>query len=552
MSVVLKSGSGMGRAAQVARFLLAYRQLLTADPTVQTDPRAMPDPEAFVRDIQALGPAFVKIGQALSVRPDLLPAPYVRALERLQDATDPVPFEAVREVVEAELDARLSAVFPEFDPEPLASASLAQVHAATLRDGRQVVVKVQRPGIAEAIAEDLGALRRLAGAADRWTDEGRRLRLSDWIEEMAETLAEELDYRLEADNLCTFGERLRDQPSLIVPAPLPDLSSGRVLTMERIHGTRISQAIGLRRLEEPLDRLAADLVRAYLDQIFIHGLVHADPHPGNVMFAQGRLALIDLGMVARLGPRSRLALFQLFSAAIDGDGDEVAQQAMRMGECLDVFDEAMWRRRCARLIGRFATRADGEGPGGGALLIELTRVGVACGLRPAAEIALLGRTLFALEGVIRLLDPALPYRQVVREHIQHVLTRQVEHACSLREMRRQLTDLSELSRDLPRQARSVLDVLAANQLQVRIGGLEESRLLENLQKIANRITTGLIAAALVIGAALALRVDAGPRLWGYPGLALTMFVVASLLAAALLVSALGSDRASERARRRTR
>jgi predicted unusual protein kinase regulating ubiquinone biosynthesis (AarF/ABC1/UbiB family) len=373
-----------------------------------------------------------------------------------------------------------------------------------------------------------------------------------WVTEMSETLAEELDYCQEADNLRQFRAHLANYPDLFVPAPVGDFSTRRVLTMERVEGTKVNVATGLRRTEEPLDRYADDLIRAYLDQIFVHGLVHADPHPGNVMLTNEGLALIDLGMVARLSPRMRDALLLLFAAAVDGDGDEVARQTVTLGERLELFDEKRWLRRCNRLIARFATQSEHVKFGAGGLMIELTRESVAAGLRPPPEVALLARTLLALEGVAELLNPDASPRDVVREHLRSIVAQRVSAHTSLQSFGTQFADMAELGRELPRQARAILDVLARNSLRVHISGLEESRLLENMQKIANRITAGLISAALVIGAALALRIDAGPRLFGYPGLALVMFVLAFALAIGLLLSAAFSDRRVSRYRARDR
>ena len=544
------SGGAFRRTTTLLRFALKYRHLISAADTRERE--SAEDAAAFAHDIEALGPAFIKIGQALSIRPDLLPPAYSKALEQLQDDIDRVSFETIRATIETDLGVRLDRAFETFDPEPLAAASLAQVHAATLRGGRAVAVKVQRPRIREDIRADLAVLSRLARAVDSFTEQGRRVLFEQWIAEMSDTLAEELDYRREADNLRAFRGHLLAYQTLQVPAPIDDYTRGRVLTMERIEGTKVGTAINLRRLEQPLGDYAKDLLRAYLDQIFVNGLVHADPHPGNVMLTQSGLALVDLGMVARLSPRTRDALFCLFGAAIEGEGDEVARQTIELGERFEFFDEARWLRSCNRLITRFATQNERTGFGAGALLIELTRQSVAAGLRPSAEIALLGRTLLALEGVAALLCPELDARDVVREHLASIAARRIAQQTSLHAISRELVDVAALARELPRQSRALLDTLARNRLRVRIAGLEESRLLENLGKIANRISTGLISAALLISAVLALRIPAGPQLLGYPALALVLFVLAFVLAVGIVLSALISDRRVSRYRTRRR
>ena len=545
-----RNESAVGRSARLLRFATKYRHLFGA-----TEAQAGSDElaEELARDIQQLGPAFIKIGQALSVRPDLLPPRYLQALGALQDDVEQVPFAAIRERIESELKVRTTQAFATLDEKPLAAASLAQVHTATLRDGREVVVKVQRPNIQQEIRTDLSVLRSAARAADRLTEHGRRVHFAEWIDEMSETLAEELDYRLEAENLRAFRSHLQNYPNLVVPAPIDDFSSERVLTMERIPGHKVSQAVELRRMEEPLDVLARDLMRAYLDQIFLHGLVHADPHPGNVLLMDdGRLGLVDLGMVVRLGPRMQGNLLRLLAAVASGDGDEAADQVAGMSERLEMFEPRLWSRRCARHVSRFHCSGDLGPTSLGTLLIDLTRLSSQSGLRPPPEIAVLGRTLLSLEGVVRILDPRAEPRELVREHLDVVVARRAAEQLNLRTLRQRVGEVAELGRDLPTQLRDVLTLLAENRFRVRISGLEESRLLENLQKIANRITAGLISAALVVGAALALRIDAGPRLFGYPGVALVMFVLAFALSAALVISSLLSDRKMSRYKVRER
>jgi ubiquinone biosynthesis protein len=546
-----ESSSVVGRSARLLNFVGKYRRL-AASPGGADDGREGPAAEELVRDVERLGPAFIKIGQALSIRPDLLPPRYLDALQRLQDDVEAVPFETIRERVEAELGVKVSSAFEHFDPTPLAAASLAQVHAATLRDGREVVVKVQRPGIREAIRADLAVLRGLARGADRLTEQGRRMHFADWIDEMSETLDEELDYRLEADNLRVFAERLADYPSLSVPAPVDDFCSARVLTMQRMPGTKVSVAVELRRLEQPLGELADALISAYLEQIFLHGLVHADPHPGNVLLSDAGLALIDLGMVVRLGPRMRDRLLKLLAAMVDGNGEEVASQTAEISERLEMFDARQWNRRCSRLVARFHTRSSRDAPSEGRLMVEITRLAVACGLRPPQEVAVLGRTLLALDAVTRLLDPQRTPRELVSRKIDAVMAKRAQQQVSLQSLKLQVAEVAELTRDLPRQANAVLSMLAQNRFRVHISGLEESRLLENMQKIANRITAGLISAALVVGAALALRVDAGPRLLGYPGVALVLFCLAFALSGLLIVNVALSDRHLSRYRARRR
>jgi ubiquinone biosynthesis protein len=261
--------------------------------------------ESLAADLERLGPTFVKLGQLLSSRVDILPPAYTTALARLQDRVEPFPFEEVEGRVSEELGVRLSKAFREFDEKPLASASMAQVHRAVLRNGRVVAVKVQRPGIQEMILDDLDALDDLATFLDEHSDRAHRYRLADILEQFRQSLIEELDFRNEARNLVTLGENLEGMETIQVPRPVADYSTSRVLTMELIHGRKVTALSAIALLELDRRELAEQLFRAYLKQILVDGFFHADPHPGNIFITDDhRLALIDLGQTATLSPGS--------------------------------------------------------------------------------------------------------------------------------------------------------------------------------------------------------------------------------------------------------
>jgi len=391
----------LSRYARIGAFLLRYRKAgLFSGLELDIQEAALADeedafrpgqPKQFVDDLEALGPTFIKVGQALSTRPDMVPAPYIAELERMQDDVMPVPVDEIRKIVEAELGARIGTLFARFDDRPLAAGSVAQVHAATLRDGREVVLKVQRPNIAQTLREDLAILEKLAGAADRMTDVGRRYGFVGLVSELRHSLANEINFELEAENLRRFAENLRGYDTLYVPLPLADFTTTRVLTMQRVRGIKVTHIPALRRIEHPLHEQARELLRAYLDQVFLHGLVHADPHPGNVLLMEDqRLALFDLGMVVRLVPRTRQLLLKLMLGAISGNGDQVGDISETMGTALEDFRRNLYRRQVEQLIASYvglhnSSRQFSEGR----LVLELARVGASCGLRPPAELSIL-------------------------------------------------------------------------------------------------------------------------------------------------------------------
>ena len=542
--------SGLARTAQIVRFLLKYRNAgvfsgldVDASEAAPGEPVEDGRPEEFVDDLEALGPTFIKIGQALSTRPDMVPPAYLAALQRMQDDVAPAPFEDVRAVVEEELGVKLGKLFAEFDEAPLGGASLAQVHRARLRDGRPVAVKVQRPGIVDGIHADLDALASLARKVDRHTDVGRRTRFADWVHEFRRSLLAELDYRTEAGNLARFGVHFQRYPRLFVPQPVWDLCAHRVLTMELVEGTKATDLSGLRRTEQDLAPLAEQVMRGYLDQTFVHGEIHADPHPGNLLVTDdGRVALLDLGMVAHVPPRQREKLLKLLFAAVDGRGEEVANEAIGMSTRLEDFDEERYVREVGQMVARYAATSGSQSQSEGRLVLDLTLLGGQCGLRTPPELSLLGKTLLNLEAVSKALDPEMDVKAVVEDHLEHVMRERLKKSFSPARLASEAMEVQALLREAPRKLSDILGLLAENRLQVRMTGLDDSQLMENVQKIANRISTGIIVAALILASALLMRVEAGPRLIGYPALALVLFVIGAVLGLGIVVSALLSDR----------
>src|SRR5215211_6650665 len=307
--------------------------------------------EELAKDLERLGPTFIKLGQLLSTRADLLPAPYLEALERLQDHIEPFPYEDVERIVSGELGVRISKAFADFDPVPLAAASLAQVHRAEMRDGREVVVKVQRPDIREVIVNDLEALGEIAHFLDQHTELGRRYEFDNMLVNLRKSLLKELDFTVEANNLHTIGENLAEFEQIVVPEPIDDFTTTRVLTMEYISGKKITALNPLRLLELDGSSLADEFFRAYLKQFLIDGLFHADPHPGNVFLTDDdHVALLDLGMVGRVTRSFQDNLLRLLLAISEGRGEMAAQAAIKMGEAKEGFDRAAFERRITDLV----------------------------------------------------------------------------------------------------------------------------------------------------------------------------------------------------------
>lgn len=478
-------------------------------------------------DLEKMGPTFIKLGQLLSTRPDITPPAVRRDLARLQSSVSPVDVEEIRAVVEQELGARVSTLFAEFDPEPLAAASLAQVHTARLRDGRPVVVKVRRPGVAEVVRSDMSVVDDVAGWLETHTTLESRLGLSSTLRDLGSAVVRELDYRLEARNLDRIRAIVADYDRLVVPEVIGDYSTTGVLTMERIAGVNLGRVSPLRLLEADHDELARQLFRAYLDQALVHGVVHADPHPGNLMITDdGRLALIDLGMIATVPSAMRDRLLRLILAIAEGEGSAAARIGESLGTPLEDFDAEAFRSAIATKVMLHDSSDDGDSLG--RTFAALTALSGMHGLRPDPSLALLGKTLLNLEESGRLLAPHFDPDGEARTYAPLLLLKRAEEEASPTTVLRKSLAVKDLIATLPDRAERILDQFESGDFRTRIDLGGEDRIVRALTRVANRITEGLILAALVIGAALMFRVDTTFRIFGYPGMAMILFGLAAL------------------------
>jgi ubiquinone biosynthesis protein len=498
--------------------------------------------ERLADDLEEMGPAYVKLGQVLSSRPDLLPPRYTKALARLQDDVQPFSFEEVSVIVEAELGARISKAFATFDPKPLAAASLGQVHAATLRDGRPVVVKVQRPEVAQQVAEEFQDLARLADFLDAHADVGRRLRLRRVLEEFRASIQEELDYEREAANLQAVGRNLAEFERIVVPQPIPDYCTGHVLTMERVHGMKITKVSGYARLDFDGTELIDQLFHAYLKQVLVDGLFHADPHPGNVFITEDkRLALLDLGMVGRTTPEMQEHLLNVLIAVSDGRSEQASDAIIAFSEAAETSDAPEFRRR----MGAIVAAQQGRGlknANVGMTLIDVTRTAADCGFFVPSELTLLAKTLLQLDQIGKVLDPDFDPNEAIRHHAATLASRRMKREATEGGLLTAALELKHFAARLPKRVDRILDAMAERELEIKIRATDAGEVIEAMQKIANRVTSGLILAALIIGAALLMRVQTAFTVMGYPGFAIICFIAAAVGAVVLLVNIFLQDR----------
>ncbi|HYV14148.1 MAG TPA: AarF/UbiB family protein [Pyrinomonadaceae bacterium] len=483
--------------------------------------------EDLAKDLEKLGPTFIKLGQLLSTRADLLPGPYLEALTRLQDHIEPFPYEEVERIVSGELGVRISKAFADFDPAPLAAASLAQVHKAHMRDGRAVVVKVQRPDIRDLIVGDLEALGEIAHFLDQHTELGRRYEFDNMLVNLRKSILHELDFTVEANNLHTIAENLAEFENIVIPEPVDDFTTTRVLTMEFISGKKITGINPLRLLEIDGGLLADELWSAYLKQFLVDGIFHADPHPGNVFLTNdNRVALLDLGMVGRVTRTFQDNLLRLLLAISEGRGEMAAEAAIRMGEPKEGFDRASFERRITDLV------ADNQDAvlsrmNAGRVTLDITRISADSWFRLPAEFTMIAKALLNLDNVVYTLDPHFNPNVVIRDRANEILQRNILKSVAPTNLLSGVVDLKEFAEKLPTRVNRILDAAGNNELRFKVDAIDEKVIVEGLQKVANRITLGLVVAALIVGAAMLMRVETSFRIFGYPGLAMIFFLLAA-------------------------
>ena len=539
---------------------------------------------AFRDRLVELGPAYIKLGQVLSTRPDLLPKPYIDELEHLQDAVPPMDFEQVEKTIEEELHARISKLFVSFDEKPLGSASLGQVHAAELRDGRSVVVKVQRPNLREQLAEDINFFRDLAIFLSEHTSAGLRIDLVGVVQQVERALADELDYRTEARNAAAFRKALATFPHILIPRVIDAYTTHKVMTTERIKGVKIDSIPPIVRIEYDFTDLAEEFARAYLHQITDSGHFHADPHPGNLFvvlpgrenpktpaeaMAEDRrqivrpgatalvqseneakaaavapappedpkLALIDFGMTAHLTGTMRDHVIRLLLAMAENNGDAAAETLMEMGSVPEEFNRHAYIRDVAALIAKQSDQTVEETPTG-VLLYEIITIAYREGLKLPAELTLLAKALFSLDDVTRSLDPNFSPTHAIREYTAEIANQRARRDMSPRRLFQLAAETSDLVRALPHRIDIFTQKLVSDDFAVRVDTPQLGSLLLGLEKVANRIFTGLVLGGLLVASGLLMSYR--------PQLATVGFLIAAIIGLWMVATILIQDRRSRK------
>lgn len=481
--------------------------------------------------LEELGPAFVKLGQILSTRADLLPPAYIVELERLQDQVPSEPFDQIRQTVERELGTTIGEAFRRFDEAPLAAASIGQVHAAEFWDGTRVVVKVQRTGIEQVIAEDLDILAEMARIGETRSTLLRQADVTGLVKEFSWTIRSELDYRREAANADQFHSAINDGSTLRIPETFPIYSSRRVLTMERIDGLRIDQLPGRALDAVSPEEIARRLVATTADQILRMGMFHADPHPGNfVVCSNGALGILDYGMVGRIDERLRERLMLLAIAVSARDPARIVDELSLLGVLTTGWDRNLMERDVSHLLGQYVGASLRELPLS-MILQDVMNLIRRHGIRMPSELALLAKTASMLEALSRRLDPDFNVIAVVEPMIGNASREFLTPGFWIDRFRLLPLDTLLLTAAMPGHIQRLLSRIDRNDLTFHVHFDELPETLRSLNGMVNRLAFAIMTAAAWLGTiAVFLVVD--PGLTGFPGI---LFAAAFLALAGMVV-----------------
>lgn len=499
----------------------------------------VPPPVRLRLALVELGTTFIKLGQMLSARSDLLPADYLDELATLQDEVPPLPFDRMEPVFRNAFGFSPFETFRHFDPLPIASASIGQVYRAELSDGRQAVVKIQRPGLLRQVQTDLSLMRRVATLANR-NRFLARFDLPALVREFQFILQDELIYTLEAHNAETLAEEMAARPGIMLPTVHWPYTTREVLTSAWVDGVKITDYAQLEAAGLDRRKLAADLANSLLEQILLHGLFHGDPHPGNLLVTRddGRICFLDTGMVGRLDRRMRELLIELAISIFDQDIDAVLVHLQQLGVVQDVADLPALRRDIARLITKYYFLPRRELKLGD-LLQRLNFLLFEHNVRMPYEFGLMAKALFQAEGVAQGLDPYFDYNRAAGPVIDEIRRRYYSYDTFVADARRELRGLRRQIVDLPRRLSTVLDHLESGTLRVRMSddSFETAEQARNAR--GNRLSFAIVVTGLLLAASLLLAVH--PAGWLHY-LALAALAVALLLLALLFLAFARSGR----------
>ncbi len=491
--------------------------------------------------LEELGPTFVKFGQIMSIRPDLLPRPLIRELSRLQDEVAPEKFDRIIGVLQKSMGQGLDEVFSTFDEKPLASASLSQVHRAVLRKGgRTVAVKVQRPGIRRKVELDLDIFEALVNRLHERSEDLRAYDLPNLVRIVRWNLLRELDFTREARNMKIARSNMTEEAGIYIPEAYDEYCTEQVLVMEYVEGTKLRDLEAL--TPEDAESLARQGLNAAITQILEDGFFHADPHPGNVLIADGnRLCLLDWGMIGRLSERDRYELVDLIKSVVEKDSEGLVDSLLILTKGEYGIDRRGLERQLLEILDTYFA-VPIKDMNLGHLLLDITALLRGYRLRLPSDLVIMVKALITAEGTARQIYPDLNVISEAEGSIERIAAARFWPGRLWHNLRISIRHFLALQRQFPLRAYQIMEKLDRGELAIRFEHENLEGLRKTLEHIFNRLTSGIIIGAMIIGSTMIITTGVGPLLFGFPALGLVGYLISGVLGLWLVFSIIRTRR----------
>ncbi len=533
--ILFKYGfSDLVEGLRIDQYLETGLKMINRKPREEIEKRSRP--ERFRMALEELGPTFIKLGQILSTRPDLILPEYLDELIELQDNVPPFSFTEVKEIFLAETGKKPNELFEEFDEQPMAAASIGQVHRGRLQDGNEVVIKVQRPNIENIIAVDLEILAHLASLMEQYLEELQGHRPAAVVDEFARSLSLEIDYTVELTNIQRFARQFSDNENIYVPIVYSDFSTERILTMEYIDGIKTSKVDTLRSQGFDLQLIAERGANLVMEQVFVHGFFHGDPHPGNIFILPDNIiCFLDYGMMGRISRKDRDDFTDLMLSIVTKNDRKITDGVLGITTQFGEVDHDALSRDLVDLLDRYLYLPLKDLQAG-KILQELLDLVQRHNLSLKPNFYLMIKALSSIEGVGLMLDPNLELIKLAEPYIKKVKTERLRPHRLTEKIGETSGEYLKLIQEIPEEARGILRQLRAGKMKLGFehSGLES--LSKALDRVSNRIAFAIVLAAQIIGSSLIILSDIPPKWNGIPVIGLAGFLVAGVMGFWLLVA----------------
>ncbi len=488
------------------------------------------------RTLEKLGPTFIKFGQLLSVRPDLIPKDYSKELEKLQDNLPSFLFSEVKTTIEKEFSKKIEHIFLHFEKKPIASASISQVHKAILKTGEKVAVKVQRPNVKRVMETDIEIMLYFAKLLEQYIEDIRKFKPVKIVEEFKQWTEKELDFRLEARNAKRFYQNFKVSKTVRIPKIYDELTSERILTLEFIEGVELHNIKGIKKRKLDFNVIIKNGFDAIMTQVFVHGIFHADPHPGNIIVMQNNvIAFVDFGIVGYFDEKLKNRCIDLFYGIVEHDEELVMESLISMGmEIQDVDYEKL--KSDIGFILQPLQNASIKDIKLSKVLEEILDIALRNNLKIPASFVLFGKTIITLEGVAIQYDPNFKLVETAKPFVERLMGKRASPLYVWKNVVHNIHKYRQFAESFPEKAEKALDKIQRGSIKVDIEDTDIKKLSLEIDRSSNRVAYGLLIAALLITSAILIQVEKGPTILGVPFLSFFSFFFASILIFILFVS----------------